>query len=121
MNLVQTLLLGGMAALLGVSAAAADIAGQWRAEFDTQIGVQTYPFAFETDGSQLTGKAASEANGQQCEAALKEGTVTSHTISFVEWFSLQGNNLRLRYAGKVSASKISFTREVGEFAKEEFK
>ena len=93
MNLVQTLLLGGMAAFPGVSSSAADIAGQ----------------------------VVSGANGQKREAELKEGTVTSHTVSFVEWFSFQGNDLRLRHAGKVSVSELSFTREVGEFAEEEFK
>lgn len=93
MNLVQTFLRGGMAALPGVSASAADIAGQ----------------------------VVSEVNGQKREPESKEGTVTSHTVSFVEWFRFQGNDLRLRHAGKLSVSENSFTREVGEFAKEEFK
>jgi enterochelin esterase-like enzyme len=33
----------------------------------------------------------------------------------------QGNELRIRYTGKVGTNEIAFTREVGEFAKEEFK
>jgi len=121
MNLVRTFLPGGIVALPGGSASAADLAGQWRAKSDTQIGVQKYLFTFETDGNQLTGKAASGVNDQKREAELKEGMVTSNTVSFVGLFGFQGNELRIRYAGKVSASEISFTREVGEFAKEEFK
>ena len=51
-------------------AGAADIGGQWRAEFDTQIGLQKYVFTFQTDGSKLTGKAVAEVNGQKRETEV---------------------------------------------------
>jgi len=37
---------------------AVEIGGQWRAEFDTQIGLQKYVFTFQTDGSKVTKKAS---------------------------------------------------------------
>lgn len=113
-----------LAAALGILACGsygADIAGQWRAEFDTQIGRQKYVFTFQTDGNKLTGKADSEVNGRNREAELKEGAIEGDTLSFVEMFSFQGNEVRIRYTGKVSTNEIAFTREVGDFAKENFK
>jgi enterochelin esterase-like enzyme len=107
--------------LLAVSAGAADIAGQWRAEFDTQIGLQKYVFTFRTDGERLTGTAVSEIDGRKREAELTEGKFIGDAVSFVEKLSYQGNELRVRYTGKVGANEIAFTREVGEFAKEQFK
>ena len=100
---------------------AADISGQWHAQFDSQIGVQKYLFTFQADGNKLTGKAASEVNGQKREAELNQGTINGDSLSFVEMFSFQGNEIPIRYTGKISGKEIAFTREVGEFAKEEIK
>ena len=63
----------GMFGMLVFASRAADIGGQWHAEFDTQIGLQKYVFTFQTDGSKLTGKAVSEVNGQKRETEVKEG------------------------------------------------
>jgi enterochelin esterase-like enzyme len=111
----------GIVGLLVSATQAADVTGQWRAEFDTQIGLQKYLFTFQPEGGKLTGKATAEVNGQKREAELKEGTVTGDTLSFVELLNFQGNDLRIRYTGKVGTNEIAFTREVGDFAKEDFK
>ena len=121
MKTTRMILLGGMMGLLASATHAADVAGQWRAEFDTQIGVQKYLFTFQTDGDKLSGKAASEAGERKREAELKEGKITGDTLSFVELLNFQGNELRIRYTGKVGTNEIAFTREVGDFAKEDFK
>jgi enterochelin esterase-like enzyme len=110
----------GLTGLLACAAHAIDISGQWRAEFNTQIGVQKYTFTFKQDGTNLNGKANSEANGEKRETELKEGKTEGDTVSFVEMLSFQGNELRITYQGKVSTNEVKFTREVGEFAKEEF-
>jgi hypothetical protein len=39
---------------------AADITGNWKSEFDSQIGNQKYTFTFKQEGTKLTGKANSE-------------------------------------------------------------
>ena len=121
MTKTTRIFLCGMAGLLMSAAHAADVAGQWRAEFDTQIGVQKYVFTFQTDGDKLSGKAVSEAGERKREAELKEGKITGDTLSFVELLNFQGNEIRIRYTGKAVANEIAFTREVGDFAKEEFK
>ena len=107
--------------LLVATARAGDIAGQWRAEFDTQIGLQKYLFTFQTNADKLTGKAAVEVGEQKREVEFKEGKITGDTVSFVELLSLQGNEIRILYSGKVGTNEIEFTREVGDFAKENFK
>jgi enterochelin esterase-like enzyme len=108
-------------AALPLSVFAADVTGTWKAEFDSQIGVQKYTYIFKQDGTNLTGKASSEVNDQKRETELKEGKVDGDTISFVELLNFQGNDIRITYTGKLSAdvNEIKFTREVGDFAKED--
>jgi enterochelin esterase-like enzyme len=96
-----------------------DVTGTWKAEFDTQIGVQKYTFLLNQDGTTLTGKANADVNGEKHETELKEGKVEGDSVSFVEPLKFQGNDLRIVYTGKMSANEIKFTRAVGEFAKEE--
>src|SRR4051812_21948285 len=100
---------------------AADITGTWRSEFDSQIGHQNYTFTFKQDGTKLTGKADSEAGDRKRQAELKEGKVDGDAVSFVEMLTIQDNETRISYAGKISANgnEIKFTREVGDFAKGE--
>jgi enterochelin esterase-like enzyme len=120
MNTTKMVLLG----VIGVVASvvnAADVSGTWQSSFESQIGLQKYTFTFKQDGTNLTGKANSEADGRKREAELKEGKVDGEKIAFVEMLDFQGNEIRITYTGKLStnANEISFTREVGEFAKEE--
>ena len=100
-------------------ALAADVTGTWKAEFDTQIGMQKYTFVLKQDGATLTGKASADINGEKHEAELKEGKIDGDSVSFVEMLNFQGNDLRIVYTGKVLANEIKFTRQVGEFAKED--
>ena len=119
---LMNLLLMALCGLLpGIVAGAADVSGQWRAEFDTQIGVQKYLFTFQADGDKLTGKAASEVDGRKREVELKEGRITGNQLSFIEMFQFQDNEIRIRYTGKAGTNEIAFAREVGDFATEEFK
>lgn len=66
------------------SAPAADFTGTWKAQFDTQIGVQKYTFALQQEGSRVTGKAHSEIGGEKHESPLKGGKAEGDTVSFVE-------------------------------------
>ena len=103
MTKIGSVFLCGMMTMLAAASSAADIGGQWRAEFDTQIGLQKYVFTFQPDGSKVTGKAVSEVNGQKREAELREGMLADDSLSFVEMFSFQGNEIRIKYTGKVGA------------------
>jgi alpha-L-arabinofuranosidase len=108
-------------AALPLAVLAADVTGTWKSEFDSQIGHQKYTFTFKQDVTKLTGKANSEVDDRKREAELKEGKVDGDAISFVEMLTIQDNEIRITYAGKLSASgdEIKFTREVGDFAKSE--
>lgn len=106
-------------AFLPCFALAADVTGTWKAEFETQIGLQKYTFTLRQDGPKVTGKASADISGEKRETELKDGTLEGDTLAFVEMLSFQGNEIRISYRGKVTADVIKFTREVGEFAKEE--
>jgi len=124
MNYMKTsmkLLAATLAGLLALAAArAADVSGQWRAEFDTQIGLQKYLYTFQLEGEKLTGKANAEVGDQKREVELKEGKIAGDTVTFVETFKFQDNEIRIDYTGKIAGSEIKFTRKVGDFATEEF-
>lgn len=100
-------------------ALAADVTGTWKAEFDTQIGRQKYTYSLKQEGTQVTGKATSDVGGEKHESDLREGKLDGDTLSFVELFSFQGNEIRITYRGDIAGNEIRFTREVGEFAKED--
>jgi enterochelin esterase-like enzyme len=104
---------------LSLAARAADVTGTWKAEFDSQIGLQKYTYTLKQNGTNLTGKASSEVNGQKREAELTEGKVNGDKISFVELLNFQGNDLRITYTGAILTNEMKLTREVGTFAKEE--
>jgi enterochelin esterase-like enzyme len=106
-------------AALQLSTLAADLTGTWKAEFNTQIGVQKYTFNLKQDGATLTGKASSDIGGEKNESKLVDGKVDGDTVSFVELLNYQGNDLRITYKGTVSGKEIKFTRQVGEVATEE--
>jgi enterochelin esterase-like enzyme len=106
-------------AALPLSLLAADVTGTWKADFDTQIGLQKYTFTLKQDGATVTGKASADTAGEKREAELKEGKVAGDTLTFVELLSLQGNDIRITYTGKVSDNEIKFSRQVGEIATEE--
>jgi hypothetical protein len=101
-------------------ARAADVAGRWTAEFDTQVGVQKYTYDLKLEAGKLTGTAAFERMGDKGTVELKEGRVEGDKVSFVEMLDFQGNALRIEYSGQLAGDEIKFTRRVGDFATEEF-
>src|SRR5687768_10129503 len=103
-------------ATVQLSLLAADISGTWKAEFDTQIGIQKYTFSLKQEGNALTGKANLEIAGEKYESKLKEGTVKGDNVSFVELLNFQGNDLEIRYKGTVAQKEMKLSRQVGEFA-----
>jgi alpha-L-arabinofuranosidase len=95
---------------------ATDVTGVWKAQFDTQRGLQKYTFTLQQDGTKVTGNASAEVNAAKRESELKEGKIEGDTLFFVEPLNIQGNDLRITYTGKVSENDIKFTRQVGDFA-----
>ena len=106
-------------ATLPLSILAADITGTWKADFDTQRGLQRYTFTLKQDGTTVIGKASVDTNGEKREADLKEGKLEGDTVSFFEPLSIQGNVMRITFTGKVSTDTIKFSRAVGNFGTSE--
>ncbi len=105
--------------MLTMSAYAVNITGTWKAEFDTQIGLQKYTFILTQDGNSIRGKALSDIDGQKQETVLTEGKIDGDMIAFVEMLNFQGSEIRISYKGKAADDEIKLTREVGDVATEE--
>jgi enterochelin esterase-like enzyme len=120
MKMKGMLLLTGVIGLLASAGHAANIDGQWHAEFDTQIGQQDYLFAFQVTDSKVVGTATAEVGGQKREVEFREIQLAGDTLTFVERFKFQDNELRIDYTGTVADNKIAFTRQVGDIATEKF-
>jgi hypothetical protein len=100
-----------------VSAQAAELAGKWSAEFDSQIGQQKYVYEFKGSGDKLTGTATGDRQGTKSEVELKEIKATKEGVSFVELLKIQDQEIRIEYTGKfTSDDELKLTRKVGDFA-----
>lgn len=102
--------------LFATAAFAADVDGVWTASFDTQVGQQNYTYTFKADGEKLTGTAKNNWG----ENKIEDGTIKDNDISFIENIEFQGQKITIKYTGKLNGDQISFTREVGTFATENF-
>ncbi len=111
----------GAAANSPPPAVATGLTGAWKADFDTQRGLQKYTFNLKQDGTNVTGKANVELTDSKRESDLKEGSVSGDTVSFVEMLQIQDNAVRIVFTGKISAdgNEIKFTRAVGDFGTSE--
>ncbi len=87
--------------LLAGLAAAADVSGNWKAEFTSPDGAQRVnTFTFKVEGGNLTGTVA----GSQDETAIQGGKVSGEDISF----TAERPFGTFTYAGKVSGNEIKF-------------
>jgi hypothetical protein len=90
------------------------IDGKWNAEFDSQIGKQTYTYELKADGEKLTGKAIGESQFGKFNTPITEGKITPESVSFVEMLKLPDREIRIEYTGKLSNDTLSLTRKVGD-------
>lgn len=100
-------------------ASAADVAGKWTSEFDSQIGQQKYTYTFKVEGEKITGVAAYDHQMGKGENALTDIKLDKDAISFVEPVHINDMDLRITYSGKVAGDEMKLTRVVGDFATEE--
>ena len=116
----QNLVLAVIVAGLAWSAHAADVAGKWVGEFDSQIGHQKYTFTFKTAGDKLEATAEAESEQGNRHVEFKDVKLTGDTLTFAEMRQIQDNEVRIDFTGKVEADKIQFTRKVGDFGSVDF-
>jgi hypothetical protein len=117
---IHTLAIGACAlALAGTVRADEGVAGTWKAQFDSQIGVQKYTYVFKVDGTNVTGTATGERDMGTNTVAITEGKISNDEITFVEPLRFGDNEMRIEYTGKVNGNEIKFHRKVGDVAEED--
>ena len=119
MNLRSTLLLAAFVLSSLPLTHAAELAGRWTAEFDTQIGVQKYVYEFQVDADKITGKAAYDHSMAKGEVELTAIKLSGDDIAFAETQKIDGNDLAITYSGKIAGDEMKLTRQVGDFATEQ--
>jgi enterochelin esterase-like enzyme len=98
---------------------AADVAGTWTAEFDSQIGPQKYVYTLKEEAGKITGKATAEMRGQTREVELKDLKVDGDKISFIEILNMGGTEITITYTGTIASDELKLNRAVGDLAKED--
>jgi hypothetical protein len=116
----QKLIVAMMLTSLTWSIHAADVAGKWVGEFESQVGHQKYTFDFKKSGDKLEATAEAESEQGNRHVAFIDVKQTGDTLTFAEMRQIQDNEIRIDYTGKVSADKIQFTRKVGDFGSQDF-
>ncbi len=85
----------------------ADVAGKWKATFDSQNGPREVTFTFQVSEGKLTGTAM----GPQGDAPISEGKVDGDKINF----TVESNNFKAHIlTGTVSGDEMKLTATVGE-------
>ena len=98
---------------------AADLAGNWTAEFDSPIGPQKYSYEFKVEGEKITGKATFDHSMGKGNSELKNIKVTKDDVSFTESMKIQDNEITVTYTGKIAGDEMKLTRVVGDFGTEQ--
>ena len=112
----------GILALLmafALPAAAADLLGQWSAEFETPIGAQKYVYEFKKSGDALTGQATFENPMGKGTVQLMDVKVEGDKVTFNEPLSMNGNQITITYSGTLTGDELKLTRNVGQFGTEQ--
>jgi len=104
---------GAMLALaVATTAFAADVSGKWKAQYQSPDGQQREStFTFAVSGEALTGTVSSAAMG---DAKIDDGKVTGDTITFSVKRNFQGNDVVVKYNGKIAGDEIKMTVSFGD-------
>lgn len=98
-------------ALCAVSASAADVSGKWKATYTTPDGQQREStLDLKAEGAKLTGTISS-ARG---EAKIDNGAIDGDQVSFTVTRNFNGNDVTLKYKGKVSGDELKLTVQFGD-------
>lgn len=95
-------------AMFAVTASAADIAGNWKGTADAGNGPIERTFAFKVDGTKLTGETTSEMMGK---STITDGKVDGDNLSFSIKVNFQGNDMVVKYKGKVTGDAMKLSSE----------
>jgi hypothetical protein len=116
----QSLILAVILTGLAWSTQAADVAGKWAGDFESQAGHQKYTFNFQKTGDKLEATAEAESDQGNRQVKFIDVKQTGDTLTFAEMRQIQDNEIRIDYTGKVADNEIKFTRKVGDFGSLDF-
>ena len=94
------------------TAAAADVAGTWKASIDTPNGAMESTFVFKVDGAKLTGTVTSAQMG---ESAITDGKVDGDNVSFVVKRTGPNGELVINYKGTVMGDEMKMNISIPAF------
>jgi hypothetical protein len=97
-------------AALAAAAFAADISGNWKATAEGPNGNMERTFTFKVDGNKVTGETTSSMVGK---STITDGKIEGDTVTFTITASIQGNELKLNYTGKIKGDEIVFQSSAG--------
>jgi hypothetical protein len=66
-------------------------------------------FVFKVEGAKLTGETTSSMLGK---STIADGKIEGDNFSFTITASMQGNEMKLSYKGKVTGSEIKITSQI---------
>ena len=104
---------------LQTSAQTVNASGTWKADIETPVGLFKYTWIIQQEGENLSGKIIREKDNEKGEVALTEGKINGDAVSFNEALTVQGNEIKVSYSGKIAENEIKLTRQVGDFATEQ--
>jgi hypothetical protein len=111
-----TLVALALVSIVSAGSAQESFVGKWKTEFESQIGTQKYTFEFKLEDGKLAGKAIGVRDTGTNEVKITELKVDKDEITFVEPLTLQDNEMRIEYKGKLKDDEIKLHRKVGDFA-----
>ena len=89
-----------------VAAWAADVNGLWKGKIEANGESVALVYDLKADGNKLTGTAEGPAG----KLGLENGKLDGDKISFNQKMSFNGNDMVIKYTGKVEGDSIKFTR-----------
>jgi len=107
MNFRRVLFVFALLVGVGFVAQAADVTGKWTAQVPGRGGqTREQTFNLKCDGEKLTGTVS----GQQGDTEISDGKFKGDEVSFDVKMSFQGNDVKMKYKGKLVGDELKLTR-----------
>jgi len=100
-----------VALLATLTVFAGNVTGTWKGSYPGRDGqTRESTFVLKAEGEKLTGTVA----GGRGESEIKDGTIKGGDINFLVVRNFGGNDVTVKYKGKVVGDAIQFKVEAGE-------
>jgi len=100
-----------LVALFALTLSAADVTGKYKTVTTTPQGTREGTLTLKADGEKLTGSVSGRAG----DTEIAEGKVSGDDVSFVVVRNFGGNEMKMKYTGKLAGKEIKFQVDAGQF------